>query len=41
MQQLTRDDVINAFGRIDDGVVAQIIASGGTLHARGWTATSR
>lgn len=40
MQQLTRDDVINAFGRVDDGVVAQIIASGGTLRdlgeARAW-----
>lgn len=40
MQQLTRDDIINAFGRVDDDVVAQIIASGATLRdlteARAW-----
>jgi hypothetical protein len=45
MQQLTRDDIINAFGRVDDGVVAQIIASGATLRdlteARAWLEQQR
>jgi hypothetical protein len=39
-QRLTREDVISAFGRVDDSVVAQIIASGATLRdlaeARAW-----
>jgi hypothetical protein len=40
MQRLTRDEIINAFGHLDDGVVAQVIASGATLRdlteARAW-----
>ena len=42
MAQLTKDDVVATLGRIDDGTIAQIIATGATkeelAEARAWVA---
>jgi hypothetical protein len=42
MQRVTRDDVTNAFGRIDDATIAEIIGTGATTNelaeARAWIA---
>lgn len=42
MKHLTRDDVTNALGRVDDGVIAEIIGTGATVdelaEAQAWIA---
>jgi hypothetical protein len=42
MRRLTRDDITNALGRLDDGIVAELIGTGATIdelaEAKAWLA---